>query len=405
MKQRADMTFKQNREHSRHRWLRLTPAYSAKLVREILDGLESPGKVLDPFSGTGTTGLVCGERGIDCDLLELNPFLAWFAEAKTRNYSEADRAAAVEMGEEVRAVAPSIGDAAAESIPPIKNAERWWGSRERLLALASIRQAIELVGPAYDEHVVNLNKIAFCRVVVEWSNAAFNHQSLSFKKFVEHAQERDILPTLLESLQGALELVLEDAATSVSGKVNVLQGDSRRPAAVLPGRYDTVITSPPYPNRMSYVRELRPYMYWLGFLVEAREAADLDWDAIGGTWGVATSRLNTWSSPNRLDHNPDFMGQVSEIAETSPLLANYVHRYFVDMESHIESLATLLQPRAELFYVVGNVKFYDTMVPVERLFESIMREFGLEKVHSEVLRKRNSKKELFEYVVRGTTPS
>ncbi|WP_322490103.1 hypothetical protein [Chloroflexus sp.] len=37
-----------------------------------------------------------------------------------------------------------------------------------------------------------------------------------------------------------------------------------------------VITSPPYPNRMSYIRELRPYMYWLGYLNNGRDAGELD---------------------------------------------------------------------------------------------------------------------------------
>src|SRR5205823_779155 len=67
--------------------------------------------------------------------------------------------------------------------------------------------------------------------------------------------------------------------------------------AVLPKRgYPPVTTSPPYPNRMSYIRELRPYMYWLGYLSDGRAAGELDWKAIGGTWGCATSMLNTWAS-------------------------------------------------------------------------------------------------------------
>ena len=35
-------------------------------------------------------------------------------------------------------------------------------------------------------------------------------------------------------------------------------------------------------------------MYWLKFLETGEEAGELDWKAIGGTWGSATSKLNTW---------------------------------------------------------------------------------------------------------------
>lgn len=40
-RQNADLTFKLNRHYGRHGWLRLTPAYSVKLVSEILKASES----------------------------------------------------------------------------------------------------------------------------------------------------------------------------------------------------------------------------------------------------------------------------------------------------------------------------------------------------------------------------
>lgn len=35
-------------------------------------------------------------------------------------------------------------------------------------------------------------------------------------------------------------------------------------------------------------------MYWLKFLSSGEEAGEIDWKAIGGTWGSATSKLHTW---------------------------------------------------------------------------------------------------------------
>jgi len=55
MKQRADYTFRFNSSLGRHGWLRLTPAYSVKLVKETLKGESPESLVFDPFSGTGTT--------------------------------------------------------------------------------------------------------------------------------------------------------------------------------------------------------------------------------------------------------------------------------------------------------------------------------------------------------------
>jgi hypothetical protein len=74
----------------------------------------------------------------------------------------------------------------------------------------------------------------------------------------------------------------------------VIEADARTLTPLDGNIHDLVITSPPYANRISYIRELRPYMYWLGFLTDGAEAGELDWRAIGGTWGIATSRLKLW---------------------------------------------------------------------------------------------------------------
>lgn len=85
---KADLTFKYNLKLGRHGWIRLTPAYSVKVVQGILKENDSAKYILDPFSGSGTTGLVCNENGLKCDLLDINPFLVWLAKAKNANYTE-----------------------------------------------------------------------------------------------------------------------------------------------------------------------------------------------------------------------------------------------------------------------------------------------------------------------------
>ena len=54
--QKSHLTFKANMGVSRHGWLRLTPAYSYKLVKDSLRGVDSDALVLDPFAGRGLRG-------------------------------------------------------------------------------------------------------------------------------------------------------------------------------------------------------------------------------------------------------------------------------------------------------------------------------------------------------------
>ncbi|MGC8625822.1 MAG: hypothetical protein ACP5I8_12920 [Phycisphaerae bacterium] len=60
------------------------------------------------------------------------------------------------------------------------------------------------------------------------------------------------------------------------------------------------------------------------------------------------------------------------------------------------------QSVAVVHYIVGNSRFYDVMVPTERIYRDIMRGGGFRNVVVEPLRKRSSKKELFEFLVSGT---
>lgn len=397
MKTRADLTFKHNLKHGRHSWLRLTPAYSIKVVLEILNAHPSLNYVLDPFSGTGTTGLVCAERGLNCDLLDINPFLVWFGKAKTANYSRDECLEAQTAASEI--VCGLRYEVESENLwlPPIKNIERWW-SKGRQLLLAQIRQEINERFPE-DSTSKNLLLIAFCRIVIEWSNAAFNHQSMSFKDNSYSLFEFEERQYLLSNFEEAVKEVIQSAVVNVEGQAQVSQADSRNVPQPDGYFYDCVITSPPYPNRMSYIRELRPYMYWLGYISEAREAGELDWQAIGGTWGIATSRVEKWQANGTSIRHEGFYEMIGEIERQSKVLANYVHKYFVDALSHLRSVHQTLIPEGGVFYVVGNSKFYNTLVPVDEIYASLLEQCGFGQIQINVLRKRNSKKELREMLV------
>ncbi|MDO8589440.1 MAG: SAM-dependent methyltransferase [Armatimonadota bacterium] len=398
--QRADLTFKHNLQQGRHGWLRLTPAYSVKVVQQILASVRPPARVLDPFSGTGTTGLVCAEQGICCDLVELNPFLVWLAEAKTRNYTSAEISAAADMAENAAALASKDDQSDARWAPPINHIERWWPP-QRLATLASLLYYLQDQAKDGMQAACDLWRLAFCRVTIQWSHASFNHPSMSFRSPQPTLFESQERAAIIADFRASAHRILSSAAGHLAGGMQVHLGDSRRVDAVVSGPYDCVITSPPYPNRVSYIRELRPYMYWLGYLDKAREAAELDWEAIGGTWGVATSRLARWKPTEVQVCDAGFTRMIEDIGSTSPLLANYVHKYFLDIAVHLGNLRKRLAPGASVFYIIGNSKFYDTIVPTDKLYVSLLRQWGFEDIACEVLRKRNCKKELYEFVVSG----
>lgn len=395
--QNAQYTFKYNLSLERHGWLRLTPAYSVRLVEEILADLEySPQCVMEPFSGTGTTELVCANEGIPSFALEINPFLVWLGNAKLKVYSlekiEQFLNSAHRLMSEIDSFAPA-------ALPPIYNIHRWWGSQQAEF-LAKLKTAVNTIE---DIDICQLHKIAFCRIVIDLSNAAFNHVSTSLKKtddapfHIEFAKETYL---------SICKMIAHGASIQPLVPSEVLLHDARSIPNEYNGAYDTVITSPPYPNRISYIRELRPYMYWMDYLETSDQASELDWQTIGGTWGKATSLLATWKSDESL---PQYVYDIADkisLADnkSAGLMANYVLKYFEDIKVHLKSMYSGLAPKGKVFYIIGNSSFYGVTVPSERIYVDIMHEIGFINAEYRIVRKRNCNKRLYEFVVSAQKP-
>ena len=79
-------------------------------------------------------------------------------------------------------------------------------------------------------------------------------------------------------------------------------------------------------------------------------------------------------------------------------------KYFDDIWEHVKSLLTVVGIGTELHYIVGNSTFYGVLLPVERIYATMFEEVGFEEVRCRAIRKRNSKKELFEFDVSARWP-
>ncbi len=270
--------------------------------------------------------------------------------------------------------------------------------------LAKICAVVEDDAENLGRAATNLLKVSFCRTMIELAKVSFSHQSMSFKKprptlllsFEDNDSEM-VIAKWLESSRS----ILDAATTGIVARPRFVCCDARELGTKFPAEsFDCVVTSPPYPNRMSYIRELRPYMYWLGYLDNGKDAGELDWQAIGGTWGCATSNLTRWQPPEDIPiPHKNFGSILSRIASNSPLLSRYVHRYFCDMALHVKELFRVVRPGGSIHYIIGNSKFYDVMLPAQEILAGQFSAAGFCETRIEVIRKRTSKKELFEYVV------
>ena len=404
------VTFKGNFDYPIHRWFRLTPSFSPKLVADILAHWELPlnAKVLEPFCGVGTTPLVCQERGMSSCAIELNPVLYFVAKVKTTPFrNPTDLAVAVkEVMRQVQSCFSMLKTLDPEtflveyhdSIPKIRNVTKWWAPLI-LKKLVAIRMTLTDASLPVD--IANLLNLAVASILIEVSNARHNHPSLSFAKVAKNDAP------VFERFQEQIEMMIRDLQSFPQARPEtlILQGNSKELDRVLLTNsiFDAVITSPPYPNRYSYARETRPQMFYLGFVQDGREVGELETEAIGGTWGKATSVLSGHFDYRSTAIKKALRGIPERIGQHSHLMQNYVIKYFNNIEQHIQSLKPFLRRGARLAYVIGNSKFYKIVLPSDEILADIFAANGFQIISIERMRRRNSKSGLYEAIVFAET--
>jgi hypothetical protein len=345
-------------------------------------------------------------RGIPACSIELNPYLFFVSTVKTRSYGDL---AAIDSGlrkfmKAYRAVhhVPK-NDRDAEKhlkeneafIPPIHNPERWW-SPGNLAQLSALRRL--LLEYAAKPEILDLIRMGILGTLIPVSNAKHNHVSLTF---AEHPLKTIDVAEMLDDKYRQMILDLRTVAELPRSEVCVFAGNSKNAASLLPKKpkVSAIITSPPYPNRLSYARETRPHLFFFDFIKDAKAVGKLETDAIGGTWGKATSDLAKGILPIN-DVVRDLLSPYTgSINGSGALMASYVTKYFNDVFIHAGEMQKVCKTGAKLAYVIGNSKFYDHPLPSDEILAAVFGHFGFELDRIDRMRRRQSKIGLYEAVV------
>ncbi len=254
------------RERTRHVH-RLHP-YLGKFIPQLVEVLLSryfrPGQhVLDPFAGSGTTLVQALESGLDATGVDVAAFNCLLMDVKTRAYNP------FVLEQELRAAHARVGERAAER--PSAFVRRWYAPQA----------ARELLG--FRSLVDEYEHAEVLRVVLARaarSARRTTHFDLDFprKPQVEpywcHKHRRECRPveTAAQFLRrytlDTLARLKEFARVRARGRAAiVIHGDVRDEPL---GRFDGILTSPPYPGLIDYHEQHR-YAYELLGLDDRRE--------------------------------------------------------------------------------------------------------------------------------------
>ncbi len=376
-----DATFVGGLDQRIHRWYKLRPSFSPKLVRYLIGRFSKreKGLVLDPFSGASTTPIEAALLDRPAVGVEINPFLVAYAQraldwsASAQEVAGAHAEASAALGEAFSVAERGGLDAVCKEFgvepPPIHNVFRWW--RKDVLAYLLAAKATMARHP--NRVAARLVWLSLGTVCIEVANIKRLHPTLTF-----YDRSGDHIDTA-RALKNQLAAVAEDLAfvsTLPKPCVEIIEGNSRAIDVTLGGRRlpANVITSPPYCNRYSYVWETRPHLYMMDLMTEAKHAARLDVEGIGGTWGMATSSLIKGEVSPATDVLAELLAPVvCQLRPVDNLMANYTVKYFNNMDEHFDSLGRTLMAGSSLAYVVGNSRLKGVEIPTEAVLASMLK--------------------------------
>lgn len=400
-------TFKAGLAAHVHRWFRLTPSFGPDLVREMLAALKCgpDDLVFDPFAGAGTTMIECQLEGLPSIGVEINPFLHFVG--KTSLYWALDPA---QLEKHLQRICIRFEETNAQVnfdnlaehgllIPRIHDPTRWWRPDiiAQLLVLKSCIYSLHT-----DEHIKDFFLLALAGVLVpDLTNVTLGRLQLHFIDREHHTIQ--VLPTFAKHAAKMIADVRELYELGFSPTSEIFLRDSTQIGDVQPDKpVKCVITSPPYPNRYSYVWNTRPHLYFFDFMETPGQASALDKVAIGGTWGTATSSLMKGEIAATYPIVREIVGPlVRAIRERDNLMGNYAMKYFNLLAQQIVEMDRLLAPDARIAYVVGCSWLKEVYVETDVLLGQIIEGLGLGYHISSIkrIRSRHSGKDLYESIV------
>ena len=390
-----------------HRWFRLTPSYGPDLVQEMLLTLKcgEGDVVLDPFAGAGTTMIECQIRGLKSIGFEINPFLHFVG--NTSLEWDLDSLRLTNMLNEALSEYDSLRaaisfdnlDSFGLKAPAIHNATRWWRP-DVLLSLIALRASIEKIMCTDAER--KFFRLALAGVLVpQLTNVTLGRLQLHFiNRSKDTIEVRNTFSKHAEVMISDIANLLENGKKRTSEIIHLNSTSLKNLRSDI--KVDCVITSPPYPNRYSYVWNTRPHLYLFEFLDNATQAAELDKATIGGTWGTATSVLSKGTIPPKYPVVENVVKPVADqIRQVDNLMANYMMKYFNLLADQIVEMEKILSRRSRVAYVVGCSRlkgvYVETDVLLGKIFEGLG--VGYRVTAIERIRKRHSGENLHESIV------
>lgn len=395
---RTLVSFQGNKDCAFHRWFKYKEAFSAPLVRRMLERYyRQSGPILDPFAGLGTTLFVASSMGFDADGIEVLP-----------------------VGQQIVASRMALQKRLTEE--DIRRLEYWaeaqpWVAVNHSKPLnvlritkgaypAETQNAIEHYLYALEDESEGVRAALMLALLCVLESVSFTRKDGQYLRWDHRSGRRQgarpfdkgPIPPFGAAISGKLREIIHDIrgykpqrelfeSECARGRVRLLPGSCLDVLPTLPAdEYSAIVTSPPYCNRYDYTRTYALELALLG--VDERGISDL------------RQRMLTCTVENRekdlLAINPAWSRPIG-VADEHPLLRailqflnqqraagtlnnngipRMVRGYFYEMACVVAECARVLSRDGVLVMVNDNVRYAGVGIPVDTILSSFAEHLG-----------------------------
>lgn len=375
------------------RWMKYKEGFSTDLARQLIESGKGT-EVLDPFSGAGTTALTAmglGVQGTGIEILPLGNLAAQAVVHAANGLSAHDfRDASQAL---LRAVSRKEPDLryALEHVPITRGA--FSPSTE-----GEIANARKFLAQAPDPGLAAVLNLACLSVLEEVSYTRKDGQFLRWDprsgRTVSAKLDKGPLPSFSAALSVRLRQIAQDfsllKARYAGPAPTFITGSSLTELRKLPeGRFDCVVTSPPYANRYDYTRTYALELVYLGHdapaikaLRQALLSATVENHSKRATLRAAYGDAPQLAQTFRMvDEQAALQEVLSVLRAHASELSNrnviaLLENYFTEMAVIVQELGRVVRSGGNVFMVNDNVRYHGQEAPVDLILSDFAEQSG-----------------------------
>lgn len=388
-------TFVDNMSLPVHRWFRYSAGFAATWVEELLTewGVKPGQVVLDPFVGSGTVPLVCDTMGINSIGVEAHPVVARICKTKLLWETGPDRVAhfAAEVLKCAKGVKTDIS-----SYPQLIHRSF---DTESLVVLDSLKSAWFSLGDSSPES--ELIWLALTSILRRTSRAG----TAQWQYILPKKTKKKVINPLL-AFQQQIEIIRSDLrwmrSRATRSHAEIIMGDARAFADIMPQRVDAVITSPPYANNYDYADALRFEMTFWGDVAGWGDIHDTvrKYLIVSSSQHSSRERLKASDllesdavEPIRNELGA-VMEQLAKVRESHGGKKHYhtmIGAYCRDIGLVLRQLRIACKAGSRMCWVIGDSAPYGVYCPIEKWIAELAIAAGFKQHQFKKLRDRNIK--------------